>query len=99
MEVIIDNVVYVPRGEIPPLTDERLPATGSKVSESMMAWSKGWQLDGDLCRCRKCNRAIIISRMGEAFHHATDCPQAHLIAPWQDLRSRIPTTDALTSEP
>ena len=65
-------------------------AHGSQLSEAMMAWSKAWKLDGDLCRCRKCNRAIIISRTDEAMHHAAGCSQAHLIAPWQDLRSRIP---------
>lgn len=61
-----------------------------QLSESMMAWSKAWKLDGDLCRCAKCLRGIIISRMYESFQHASGCPQAHLIAPWQDLRSRIP---------
>lgn len=66
------------------------PVAGSQLSDSIMAWSSAWILDGDLCRCRKCGRGIIISRMAEPIQHASDCPQSHLIAPWQDLRSRIP---------
>lgn len=75
-----------------------LPPAAAKAEcvvlpEAMMAWSKAWELDGDLCRCRLCNRAIIVSRSDEAFRHAADCPQSHLIAPWQDLRSRIPANE------
>lgn len=63
-----------------------------------MAWAAAWQLDGDLCRCRKCKRAIIVTRMDETFHHAAGCAQAHLIAPWQDLRSRIPASPVFLEE-
>jgi hypothetical protein len=62
----------------------------TQPAAAMMAWTKVWQLDGDLVRCRHCTRAIHIDRRDEAFVHASDCPQAHLTAPWQDLRSRIP---------
>lgn len=62
----------------------------SQLATAMMAWSKAWQLDGDLVRCRHCTRAIHIDRRDEPFLHAADCPQAHLTAPWQDLSSRIP---------
>ena len=62
----------------------------SQVAAAMMEWSKAWKVDGDLCRCRKCKRWINVSRMDEAMVHAAFCPQEHLIAPWQDLRSRIP---------
>lgn len=77
-------------GDLADGVDQGGVAPCAQLAESMMAWSRAWKLDGDLCRCRKCNRAIIISRSEEAFRHAAECPQAHLIAPWQDLRSRIP---------
>jgi hypothetical protein len=63
---------------------------GSQLAEAMVAWSRVWKIDGDLCRCRECNRGLIISRMDEALIHGADCSKAHLSAPWQDLRSRIP---------
>jgi hypothetical protein len=85
-------------GEIPEMpVKEHAPdpldaAAGSQLPAmcAMLAWSKAWILDGDVCRCRKCKRGINVERRNEAMIHAFDCPQSHLIAPWQDLRSRIP---------
>lgn len=82
-------------GRLVPRNELAGPA-GLQLSEAMMAWSRAWKLDGDLCRCRKCNRGVIVSRAAEAFRHAAECPQAHLIAPWQDLRSRILANEKLS---
>lgn len=53
----------------------------------MMEWSTAWLLDGDLCRCRKCKRGIVMSRSAESFIHASGCSQAHLDSPWRDLQA------------
>ena len=36
-------------------------------------FSKTWLLDGDILRCKKCNRGIHVSRMIEDFQHHPDC--------------------------
>jgi hypothetical protein len=69
----------------PASAGSQLPAMSA-----MIAWCKAWILDFDICRCRKCGRGINVERMNEALVHDSECSQAHLIAPWQDLRSRIP---------
>lgn len=58
-------------------------------NQKMMEWSTAWLLDGDLCRCRKCKRGIVMSRSAESFIHAAGCSQAHLDSPWRDLRAII----------
>lgn len=56
-------------------------------NQKMMEWSTAWLLDGDLCRCRKCKRGIVMSRSAESFIHASGCSQAHLDSPWRDLQA------------
>ena len=73
-----------------PAANEISATIGHQENRAMVAWSRSWRIDGDLCRCRDCRPGILLSRMNEAIIHTADCPQKHFIAPWQDLRSRIP---------
>lgn len=52
----------------------------------LMAWSRTWELDGDLIRCRYCNTALIASRDGEELRHRDGCVNASGTHPWHDLR-------------
>lgn len=48
-----------------------------------------WELDADLMRCRVCKRALIASRDGEAFKHASGCKNSAHEHPWADLRAAL----------
>lgn len=63
----------------------------SDISQNavLMALSKVWQWDGDLMRCRSCQRPLIASRDGEELRHKSGCPNEALTHPWSDLRSAI----------
>lgn len=50
-------------------------------------FSRRWELDGDLMRCRKCKRAIIFSKRDQDMHHAHECPQADQTKPWDELNA------------
>jgi hypothetical protein len=74
------------------------PATNASLllikNSFMMEWSRNWMIDGDLCRCRLCKRAIVLSRSEEAMIHAAGCKNHHLTSPWQDLHSMTSTPAA-----
>lgn len=59
------------------------------VNEKLIEWGNAWKLDGDLVRCRQCNRGIIYSRRGEKLVHAADCKQ-WAAYPWEMLISLSP---------
>jgi len=52
----------------------------------LMLWDDHWQLDGDLVRCRTCQRGCHVAHAHEAFQHASKC-QGDMgeLQPWKAL--------------
>lgn len=58
-----------------------------------------WKLNGDILRCRKCNRGIVASRWDEDMIHADGCEARLQVRPWDQLRRMIPTQNTKDQEP
>lgn len=65
----------------------------SKANDlALMHLARLWVWDGDLMRCRACNRAMVASRDGEEMRHAAGCRNSGHLHPWSDLRNAISPT-------
>jgi len=58
-----------------------------KEDEELMDWGRIWELDGDLCRCRACRRAIIRSKKEQPMVHKDGCPNSVFLYPWHALHN------------
>lgn len=65
------------------------PEADVLINDHLNEWAKEWILDGDLVRCRQCNRAIIYSRRNEALVHAAGCKNLKGY-PWELLVALSP---------
>lgn len=63
-------------------------------NDAMMLFGVYWKLDGDLLRCAACNRALILSRDGEALVHGWDCRFSERVHPWRELREALSAKEA-----
>jgi len=69
-------------------SDSMALVSGSDLNESLRHFGMVYQMDGDLMRCKCCNRAIIASRIDEQLIHADGCVKAGYMDnenPWQIL--------------
>jgi len=61
-------------------------------NQLLLDFASDWTLDGDLLRCRSCNRAQIASRQDEDFVHRSDCEKNRTGGrPWTVLQSILLT--------
>jgi hypothetical protein len=82
--VAIDKGIAQYQRQVDPAEDHA--AVSRLVSERLMEWSRSWILDGDVVRCRKCERGIGWCNRGEALNHHAECPQK-MAYPWSLLIS------------
>lgn len=68
------------------------------ASVSMMVWCSRWKLDGDVCRCSRCGRGIIITRSNEPLHHAAFCEGSENLFPWDELKKALEEAEPPTPE-
>jgi hypothetical protein len=71
----------------------------STINAALIAFGQRWQLDGDLIYCRSCRRALIASRAGEPFVHASGCRNRSRLHPWDELRRRMEMLPAAAVPP
>ena len=70
------------KGADPALTG----AAGYAKGEALQQWAEEWRLDGDLCRCKHCNRGQHVSKASDEFQHAPYCHNSELTTnPWGSL--------------
>lgn len=61
-------------------------------NKMLLDFASDWTLDGDLLRCRECERAQIASRQDEDFVHRIDCKNRRIGGrPWSVLQSILLT--------
>lgn len=72
------------------------PDPDTIVNAKLMEWFRIWKLDGDLVRCRECNRGIIYSRRDESLAHSSECSN-RLGYPWELLVALTPPPTNSTS--
>ena len=67
------------------------PSSAADVSSILRHFSKIWELDGDLLRCKSCKNAIVISRINEQFKHKDDCKNNPFLSinPWVILKDLL----------
>lgn len=59
---------------------------GCRARHPLNDFADRWELDGDLIRCRRCNRAQQTSWMNHDFSHAAECRTAEAErTPWLTL--------------
>lgn len=60
------------------------------TARGIVRWTRLWNLDGDIVRCRDCGNGIHISRKAEAIRHHADCSETHgEDYPWQALQALL----------
>jgi len=57
------------------------------LNDSLRAFGVLFKLDGDLLRCRLCNRGIVASRADEDMAHEFGCDARNQLRPWARLRA------------
>lgn len=62
---------------------------GFDIDAALRRVAHAWEVDGDLMRCRECNRAIIASRRNEPMRHRSGCDNAPLLYPWAELMAAL----------
>lgn len=61
-------------------------------NKMLLDFASDWTLDGDLLRCRECERAQIASRQDEDFVHRSDCKKLRIGGrPWTVLQAILLT--------
>ncbi len=61
-------------------------------NKMLLDFASDWTLDGDLLRCRECERAQIASRQDEDFVHRNDCKKLRIGGrPWTVLQAILLT--------
>jgi hypothetical protein len=61
-------------------------------NKMLLDFASDWTLDGDLLRCRECERAQIASRQDEDFVHRIDCKNRRIGGrPWSVLQAILLT--------
>lgn len=59
------------------------------INVALLELSRFWIWDGDLMRCRECNRALVASRDGEPLSHDATCRFKRHAHPWRDMRAAL----------
>jgi hypothetical protein len=60
-----------------------------KPADALNRLADSYRVNGDLMECRKCNRGIHVSRMGETMNHAADCPNEDDPNPWSIMSDAL----------